>query len=129
MFASFLYTGACEECTYAVNCNTIHTKDCPSAYIFVSLRLHSQENQTPQEVKQEVLVHLREMRLLDQSIPSAIIIGPFAVSVEAIRQTLVKKRKALAKALLDRLALRLHQQMQDVRQCLFGLEAFLIKSE
>lgn len=114
---------------YAVNCNTPHTKDCPSAYIFVSLRLHSQKNQTPQEVKQEVLEHLREMRLLEQSIPSAIIIGPFAVSVGAIRQTLVKKQKALAKALLDRLALRLHQQMQDVSQCSFGLEACLIKSE
>lgn len=114
---------------HTVCCNTIHTKDCLSAYIFVSLRLHSQENQTLQEVKQEVLVHLREMRLLDQTIPSAIIIGPFAVSIEAIRQTLVKKREALAKALLDRLALRLHQQMQDVSQCSFGLEAFLIKSD
>ncbi|XP_051768758.1 dynein axonemal heavy chain 1 [Ctenopharyngodon idella] len=82
------------------------------------LELHSQKNQTPQEVKQEVLEHLREMRLLEQSIPSAIIIGPFAVSVGAIRQTLVKKQKALAKALLDRLALRLHQQMQDAcKEC------------
>lgn len=80
-------------------------------------------------MKQEVLEHLREMKLLDQSIPSAIIIGPFTVSVEAIRQNLVKKRKALANALLDRLALRLHQQMQDVSQCSLGLEAFLIKSE
>lgn len=112
-----------------VSCNTLHTKDCSSAYIFVSSRLHSQENQTPQEVKQEVLEHLREMKLLDQSIPSAIIIGPFTVSVEAIRQNLVKKRKALADALLERLALRLHQQIQDVSQCSLGLEAFLIKSE
>lgn len=100
----------------AVNCNTLDTKDFPSAYIFVSSRLHSQENQTPQEVKQEVLEHLREMKLLDQAIPSAIIIGPFMVGVEAIRQTLVNKRKALAKALLDRLALRLLKQMQDVSQ-------------
>ncbi|KAK7127569.1 hypothetical protein R3I93_020220 [Phoxinus phoxinus] len=82
------------------------------------LELHSQENQTPQEVKQEVLEHLSEMKILDQSVPSAIIIGPFTVSVEAIRQNLVKKRKALANALLDRLALRLHQQMQDAcKEC------------
>ncbi|KTF88877.1 hypothetical protein cypCar_00027703 [Cyprinus carpio] len=77
------------------------------------LELHSQENQTVQEVKQEVLEHLREMELLNQSIPSAIIIGPFKVSVEAIRQSLVKKHRALASAVLDRLALRLHQQIQD----------------
>ncbi|KAL0180886.1 hypothetical protein M9458_023292, partial [Cirrhinus mrigala] len=64
-----------------------------------------QENQNVQEVKQEVLEHLREMELLNQSIPSAIIIGPFEVSVEAVRQSLVEKRKALADAVLDRLAL------------------------
>ncbi|KAF4107339.1 dynein axonemal heavy chain 1 isoform X1 [Onychostoma macrolepis] len=77
------------------------------------LELHSQENQTVQEVKQEVLEHLREMELLNQSIPSAIIIGPFEVSVEAVQQSLVKKRRALASAVLDRLALRLRQQIQD----------------
>ncbi|XP_009304459.3 dynein axonemal heavy chain 1 [Danio rerio] len=82
------------------------------------LELHSQENQTPQEVKQEVLEHLMEVEHLNKSIPSAIIIGPFMVNVEAIRQSLVKKRKGLAKALLDRLALRLRQQMQDAcKEC------------
>ncbi|RXN34314.1 dynein heavy chain axonemal [Labeo rohita] len=82
------------------------------------LELHSQENQTVQEVKQEVLEHLREVELLNQSIPSAIIIGPFEVSVEAVRQSLVEKRKALANAVLDRLALRLRQQMQDAcKEC------------
>lgn len=65
------------------------------------------------------------MELLNQSIPSAIIIGPFKVSVEAIRQSLVKKHRALASAVLDRLALRLHQQIQDVSQCSLGLENFL----
>ncbi len=51
----------------------------------MSRRLHSQENQTVQEVKQEVLEHLREMELLNQSIPSAIIISPFEVSVEVVQ--------------------------------------------
>lgn len=87
--------------------------------------MHSQENQTPQEVKQEVLEHLMEVEHLNKSIPSAIIIGPFMVNVEAIRQSLVKKRKGLAKALLDRLALRLRQQMQDVSHGSLELDAFL----
>ncbi|XP_065097060.1 dynein axonemal heavy chain 1 [Paramisgurnus dabryanus] len=82
------------------------------------LELHSQENQTPQEVKQEVLGHLKEMQHLNQSIPSTIVIGPFAVNVEGVRQSLVKKRKALANAVLDKLALRLRQQMQDAcKEC------------
>lgn len=108
-----------------MHCNTLKSKDCSSAYIFVCRRLHSQENQTVQEVKQEVLEHLREMELLNKSIPSAIIIGPFEISVEAVRQNLVKKRRALASAVLDRLALRLRQQIQDVSQCLLVLETFL----
>lgn len=91
----------------------------------MSRRLHSQEIKTVQEVKQEVLEHLREMELLNQSIPSAIIIGPFQVSVDAVQQSLVKKRRALASAVLDRLALRLRQQIQDVSQCSLGLETFL----
>jgi len=102
-------------------CNIPYTPRIVVLLIFVSSRSHSKENQTPQEVKQEVLEHLREIQLIDQSIPSAIIIGPFRVNVEVIRQNLVKKQKALANALLDRLALRLRQQMQDVSQCLISI--------
>ncbi|KAI7795154.1 dynein axonemal heavy chain 1 [Triplophysa rosa] len=82
------------------------------------LELHSQEKQTPQEVKQEVLEHLKQMENLDKSIPSIIVLGPFLVSVEEVRQSLVNKRRALANAVLNRLALRLRQQMQDAcKEC------------
>lgn len=83
-------------------------------YHTIFLRLNSQENQTPQEVRQEVLEHLKQIENLDKSIPSNIVLGPFLVSVEEVRQSLVNKRRALANAVLNRLALRLRQQMQDV---------------
>ncbi|TRY59872.1 hypothetical protein DNTS_035283 [Danionella cerebrum] len=82
------------------------------------LELQSKENLTPQEVKQKVLEHLREIENVNQSLPSAIIIGPFTVYVEGVRQGLIKKHNALAKSLLDHLALRLHQQMQEAcKEC------------
>ncbi|KAL6464354.1 hypothetical protein MHYP_G00266710 [Metynnis hypsauchen] len=74
---------------------------------------HSEENTTPVEVKREVERHLKEKEVLDQSLPSSIVIGPFMVSVEAVRQSLSKKRRALANAVLDRLALKLRKQVEE----------------
>ncbi|KAM6980842.1 dynein axonemal heavy chain 1 [Aplochiton taeniatus] len=77
------------------------------------LKIHSQAEQTPQEVKKEVLEHLKQKEILDHSLPPSIIIGPFTVSVESVRQNLSKKRKALANAVLDRLAVKLRKQVEE----------------
>lgn len=82
--------------------------------MFSLLRAHSQQEQTPQEVKRDVELHLKEKEVLDQTLPASIVIGPFLVSVEMVRQTLSKKRRALANAVLDRLALKLGKQLEDV---------------
>lgn len=70
--------------------------------------------QTSQEVKREVEQHLKEKEHLEKSLPSSIIIGPFIVRVEAVRQALCNKRKVLANAVLDHLVLKLHKQVDDV---------------
>lgn len=70
--------------------------------------------QTSQEVKKEVEQHLKEKEKLEHSLPSSIVIGPFFVRVEAVRQTLSNKRKALAKTMLDHLAVKLRKQIDDV---------------
>ncbi|MCJ8744212.1 hypothetical protein PDJAM_G00116030 [Pangasius djambal] len=77
------------------------------------LKLYSQENSTPLEVKEEVLRHLKEKEILEQSLPSVIVIGPFMVNVEAMRKSLSKKRCALANAVIERLALKLRKQMEE----------------
>ncbi|KAI4880923.1 hypothetical protein NFI96_025448, partial [Prochilodus magdalenae] len=77
------------------------------------LKHYSEENTTPVEVKREVERHLKEKETLDKSLPSSIVIGPFMVSVEAVRQSLSKKRRALANAVLDRLALKLRKQVEE----------------
>ncbi|KAJ7998998.1 hypothetical protein DPEC_G00210820 [Dallia pectoralis] len=77
------------------------------------LRAHGQPEQTPLEMKKEVIQHLKEKERLDQSLPASVVIGPFTVSVQTVRQNLSKKRRALANAALDRLALKLRKQVND----------------
>ncbi|XP_066555780.1 dynein axonemal heavy chain 1 [Amia ocellicauda] len=77
------------------------------------LQQHSQSEQSPQEVRREVEQHLQEQQRVDLSLPGSIVIGPFLVSVEAARQGLSRKRRALVDAVLDRLARKLRQQVDD----------------
>jgi len=86
---------------------------------YLAVRSHNAE-QTAQEVKTAAEQHLKEKERLEHSLPSSIVIGPFFVRVEAVRQSLTKKRKALARALLDQLALRLSTQIETVSHLFRG---------
>lgn len=90
-----------------------------------SARSHIHTEQTSQEVKKVVEQYLKEKEKLEQSLPSSIVIGPFFVRVEAVRQALSKKSKALANAMLDRLVLKLRQQVDDVSSLFRGHETAL----
>lgn len=67
-----------------------------------------------QEVREIVNKHMAEKELLDNSLPGSMVIGPFHLSVEGVRQNLSKKCKALATTMLDILAKNLHEQVEDV---------------
>lgn len=67
-----------------------------------------------------VLTHLHEKEVLDSSLPSSIIIGPFYISVDNVKQSLSKKCKALATSMLDILAKNLHKEVDDVSAHLPG---------
>lgn len=60
-------------------------------------------------------MHLAAKEELEQTIPSNVVIGPFWVNTENVRQTLGKKRKALSNAVLELLARQLRKQADDVR--------------
>ncbi|XP_036594745.1 dynein heavy chain 1, axonemal [Trichosurus vulpecula] len=66
------------------------------------------------EVREVVMSHLQEKEILDNSLPSNIIIGPFFINVENTKQNLSKKRKALATSMLDILAKNLHQEVDGI---------------
>ncbi|KAK2862487.1 hypothetical protein Q5P01_002020 [Channa striata] len=71
------------------------------------------EELTSQEVKKQVENHLQEKESIESSLPTSIVIGPFVVRVETVRQALCKKRKAFANSMLDHLALKLRKQVED----------------
>ena len=54
-------------------------------------------NKSAVEVKQEVEMHLAEKEVIEALLPSNIVIGPFYINTENVRQGLSKKRKALGK--------------------------------
>lgn len=95
----------------------------------LSARSHTHAEQTSQEVKKEVEQHLKDKERLERSLPSTIVIGPFFVRVEAVRQALSNKRKALAKAILDHLVMKLRKQVDDVSHLFRGQKTLInIKS-
>lgn len=69
---------------------------------------------TAQIVKKEVEQHLRDKELIEHSLPSSIVIGPFFICVEAVRKALSDKKKTLANAVLELFAQKLRKQVEDV---------------
>ncbi|XP_029774824.1 dynein heavy chain 1, axonemal isoform X2 [Suricata suricatta] len=65
-------------------------------------------------VREVVLTHLREKEILDNSLPSSVVIGPFYINVDNVKKSLSKKLKALANSMLDILAKNLHKEVDDI---------------
>ena len=53
-----------------------------------------------EDYRNEILVHIHEKDKLEKSIPTSIIIGPYFISAQKLREALSNKRKALVEALL-----------------------------
>lgn len=65
-------------------------------------------------------MHLKEKDIIEATIPSNIVIGPFWVNTESVKQTLSKKRKNLSNAMLELLARKLRTQADDVSFVFIG---------
>ncbi|XP_041639844.1 dynein heavy chain 1, axonemal [Cheilinus undulatus] len=68
---------------------------------------------TSQMVRKEAELHLKDKEMIELSLPASIIIGPFTVRVEAVRQALSNKKKSLAKTLLEHFVKKLRKQVDD----------------
>ena len=77
-------------------------------------REYDSQERSASEVKQEIERHLKDKETLENSLPSSIVIGPYWISTEGVRQALAKKRKALANAVIDLLAKKLRKQADMV---------------
>ncbi|XP_053785531.1 dynein axonemal heavy chain 1 isoform X3 [Desmodus rotundus] len=78
------------------------------------LKTYQEHCPSAEEVRKVVLTHLQEKEILDNSLPSSIIIGPFYINVDNVKQSLSKKRKALATSMLDILAKNLHKEVDNI---------------
>ncbi|KAH8863214.1 Dynein heavy chain 1, axonemal [Schistosoma japonicum] len=80
------------------------------------LKVYESQNKTPLDIKQQIENQLQEKENIERIIPSFIIIGPFYVNVEPVRQNLSKKYKALINALLELLAKQLRKQADSISE-------------
>ncbi|XP_016065513.1 PREDICTED: dynein heavy chain 1, axonemal [Miniopterus natalensis] len=78
------------------------------------LKAYQEQCPSAEEVREVVLTHLQEKEILDSSLPSSIVIGPFYINVDNVKQSLSKKRKALATSMLDILAKTLHKEVDSI---------------
>jgi dynein heavy chain len=59
-------------------------------------------------------MHLQHKDIIEAALPASIVVGPFYINTEGVRQGLSKKRKQLANAVLDLLAKKLRTQAEEV---------------
>jgi len=65
------------------------------------------------EMKAEVENHMKKKVAIESVLPTNIMIGPFYVNTDGIRQGVAKKHRALANAVLDLLAKKLRLQAEE----------------
>ncbi|XP_073447685.1 dynein axonemal heavy chain 1 [Aquarana catesbeiana] len=78
------------------------------------MRVFREKNPSASEVKLAVEEHLLEKERLDNALPNSIIVGPFQISIEGVKQNLSRKRKALSSALLELLAKSVHKEVDGI---------------
>ena len=71
---------------------------------------------TVNQIRAEIDVQLKEKENIEKTLPQNIVIGPFYVNCDTIRQALSKKRKELANALLEYVVSRLKRKADEVRK-------------
>jgi len=65
-------------------------------------------------MKAEVEMYLKKKVALESVLPTSIMIGPFYVSTDGVRQGISKKHRNLATAVLELLAKKLRMQAEEV---------------
>ncbi|CAG2240330.1 DNAH [Mytilus edulis] len=93
-------------------CNSIRKAVIPMK-AYAKEEYDAQEH-TAQEVKDEVELHLKEREILENALPTNVVIGPFWVNTDQVKQKLCKKRKELSLAVLELLAKKLRKQADDM---------------
>lgn len=76
-------------------------------------REYNEKEHSAQEVQADVEKHLTEKDRIESILPNNIVIGPYYLNTEGVRQAISKKCKALSNALLELLAAKLRKQADE----------------
>ncbi|XP_075039903.1 dynein axonemal heavy chain 1 [Mixophyes fleayi] len=80
------------------------------------MKAFSAKNPSAAEVRRSAEEHLLEKERLDNSLPNSIIVGPFHVSIEGVKQNLSRKRKVLSNALLELFAKNVQGEVEEISE-------------
>ncbi len=69
-------------------------------FVYLFYRDFEKTEKSIEEYRNEILIHIHEKDKLEKNIPTSIIIGPYYVFAQKLREALSNKRKALIEALL-----------------------------
>uniref|UniRef100_A0A1S4GZ43 DHC_N2 domain-containing protein n=2 Tax=Anopheles gambiae TaxID=7165 RepID=A0A1S4GZ43_ANOGA len=69
------------------------------------------------EIKEDIAFQIRMRENLEHTVPQCIVIGPFWINVQPLREALIRKRQELAAALLKMLTEKLRIKTADVITC------------
>lgn len=72
------------------------------------------DSKTAAEVKEDISLHHRLKRSLEETLPNLIFVGPFYVQIEHLRVFLINKRQEIINKLLDLFAARMKRSIEDV---------------
>ena len=98
-------------------CVHTHARVHTHTYTHTALYCYSEFGSTDKTVNQiraEIDMQLKEKENIEKTLPQNIVIGPFYVNCDTIRQALSKKRKELANALLEYVVSRLKKKSEEV---------------
>ncbi|ENN83116.1 hypothetical protein YQE_00523, partial [Dendroctonus ponderosae] len=74
------------------------------------------DSKTAAEVKEDISLHHRLKRSLEETLPNLIFIGPFYVQIDHLRVFLINKRQEIINKLLDLFSARMKQSIEDLLQ-------------
>ena len=91
---------------------------------FFSFRDFEKTEKSIEEYRNEIQMHLREKDLLEKTIPNSIVIGPYFIFAQKLRDALSNKRKALMEALLVSQTRKARAKTEEVNLMDFFFERF-----
>ncbi|XP_065685160.1 dynein axonemal heavy chain 1 isoform X1 [Hydra vulgaris] len=75
---------------------------------------YSKQEYTAADIRRDVRLHLQEKDDIENQVPQSIVIGPFMVNIDSVKQFLLKKKKQIANSLLELFTKRVYKNVESI---------------